>query len=217
MFAEPGSVRCDVETIQHGRKMGVWHNWLSAVDHCLSQDVDAILTVQDDVIVHPESRTYAEAALWPHPRCGFISLYTPHHYATAGGRRRRPGINEVRERSLWGAQAMIFHPRVLDAMRRHPLARSWIGRRSTMGADEMAAKQADPSLVKNSDTAIGYLCRKMRRKMCYVTPSAAQHVAKYSSIGNRPATGKRSATWLADFAEPLFDQVPIRATCEIEP
>lgn len=216
VFAEPDSEEVDAKAVINAEKLGVWHNWLQAVDACLAQDVDAIMTVQDDTEFHPEARVFAEAALWPHPRCGFLSLYTPKHYSYDRRRLRARGIITLVPKSLWGAMAMIFHPGVLREMRSTPLATSWVGLRSTMSPSKIEAKQADPSTIRNSDTAIGLLCRKLDRKMCYVNPSIVQHVSIHSSIGNRPAEGKRAAAFLADNEKSLFDQIPIHEKHEIQ-
>lgn len=220
VFAEPDSPECDAETVQNPRKLGVWHNWLQAVDHCLASGAGVVMTVQDDTLFHPDSKAWAEQALWPHPRCGFLSLYTPHHhsYRKRGRSLRKlpPGINVIFEKSLWGAMAMVWHPRVLRMLRSHPLVQSWLGRRSTMSEEEIAFKQANPSEIRNVDTAVGYVMRKLDRKMCYANPSPVQHISEYSSIGNRPAIGKRAASFVADHSKRLIDQVPIAERFEIQ-
>jgi hypothetical protein len=76
VFSEPNSYVSDAITVQNEQKKGVWHNWLQAVEFALDSNADAIMTVQDDITLHPESKLLAERVLnnWPED-CGYLSLY----------------------------------------------------------------------------------------------------------------------------------------------
>tara|TARA_R110002020_G_scaffold430269_1_gene639940 strand:- start:216 stop:977 length:762 start_codon:yes stop_codon:yes gene_type:complete len=211
VFAEPDSPTCDAETHTNQTKLGVYHNWMRAAKYGLESGADAIMTVQDDVWFHSDSRWFAESSLWP-DNCAFLSLYTPLHYSVIRGKQKPWGIYPVYTKSLWGAMAMIWHPSILDRVVNSDRAKNWIGRRSTMSADEISLKENNPEMIRNVDTFIGYSARDMDRKMYYVNPSFAQHISEYSSIGGRSTEGKRSAHFLVGHqGVPEASQIPIES------
>tara|TARA_R100001377_G_scaffold27014_1_gene14511 strand:+ start:404 stop:1159 length:756 start_codon:yes stop_codon:yes gene_type:complete len=195
VFAEPDSPTCDATTHTNDFKLGVFQNWLKAAWHGVDSGADVIMTVQDDVWFHPDSKWFAEKSLWP-TNCGFLSLYTPLHYSIVQGKMKPWGINRIFTKSVWGAMAMIWHPSVLKEIVGGQKAASWIGRRSTMKASEIEHKTNNPDEVCNVDTFLGYCVRDMGREMHYVNPSFAQHISEYSSIGGRGTSGKRSARFV---------------------
>ncbi len=195
VFAEPDSPACDATTHTNELKLGVFHNWIKAAQHGLDSGADVIMTVQDDVWFHPDSKWFAESALWPE-NCGFLSLYTPLHYSIVQGNMKPWGIYPIHTKSLWGAMAMIWHPSVLHKVINSDRAKNWIGRRSTMKESQIKHKENYPQSVCNVDTFIGYCIRDMGRNMNYVNPSFAQHISEYSSIGGRDVGGKRSARFI---------------------
>ena len=79
VFAEPDSPACDATTHTNTERLGVFHNWMRAARYALDTDADVIMTVQDDVWFHPDSKWFAESVLWPE-NCAFLSLYTPLHH-----------------------------------------------------------------------------------------------------------------------------------------
>ncbi|QDT39719.1 class I SAM-dependent methyltransferase [Stratiformator vulcanicus] len=89
VFAEPGScavhlTECDrlgVPIVRRETTRGCYRNWIETADDLLDGDADAILIVQDDTVVHPQSRTFLEADLWPCERVGYVSLYCAKHYS----------------------------------------------------------------------------------------------------------------------------------------
>ena len=170
------------------------------------------MTVQDDVWFHPDSKRFAESALWPE-NCGFLSLYTPLHYSIVQGKMKPWGIYPIHTKSLWGAMAMIWHPSVLKEIVGSKKAATWIGRRSTMKASEIEYKTNNPDAICNVDTFLGYCVRDMGRQMHYVNPSFAQHISEYSSIGGRDAKGKRSARFLmGSHGLPSYSEIPVKKT-----
>lgn len=195
VFAEPDSPTCDATTHTNDTKLGVFHNWMKAARYGLDSGAEAIMTVQDDVWFHPDSRWFAESSLWP-VNCGFFSLYTPLHYSVVRGRMQPWGINAIHTKSMWGAMAMIWHPSILEKIVNGEKAKNWVGRRSTMKAWQIKRKTNNPHEIRNVDTFLGYCVREMNREMYYVNPSFVQHISEYSSIGNRGTEGKRSARFI---------------------
>lgn len=238
VFAEPGSTKLPGTTrvIEHPQKMGVWKNWVASIRWCLSNtDADAIMTVQDDSLFHPESKAYAERAMWPREDAAFISLYTPMHYSIRRKKYRsdandwRPvGINRIHTKSLWGACALVWPREVLESVAKHRLIEEWKGAvpgkkhgelRSSLlerRAAFNAKREADPSLIANSDTAIGKICNRMKRSMWFVDPSPVQHIARFSAIGHGGNQGKRNAIRIADHSLPLEYQAPIQNIVDLQ-
>lgn len=85
VFAEPGSdlTGVEAEVVQRQRRYGCWHNWLTMLDQLLvlEPDADAVLTIQDDVLVSPGSRKVVERLMWPSSQVGVVGLYTAGHYS----------------------------------------------------------------------------------------------------------------------------------------
>jgi len=105
IFAEPKSDMVDSQfdpfMIRHKEKKGVWHNWLFSIKYALeNSDANIIMTVQDDTLFHPDSKSFMEEhILWPDTKVGFVSLYTPKHY------NKRP--HRITTTVGWGIDAVV--------------------------------------------------------------------------------------------------------------
>ena len=222
VFAEPGSTKTDCVTFWNETRKGVWHNWRAASEWCLAQETEFVMTVQDDALFHPDTRTFANEILWPIcGSVGYVSFYTPKHYQEwADGRQRPFGIYPVNTNSVWGAMALVFPPKVLRQLLDHPRALSWLGAKPSLKKGESKEefrirceahkekRRQEPWLIQNSDTAIGIILRKfLKKKLVYVSPSPVDHCSKYSSIGHGGNAGKRNAHYIADPTKPLRPQV----------
>jgi hypothetical protein len=232
-FAEPGAEAiADVHTVWNERRMGTWHNWIRSARWCLENtQAEWIMTVQDDSLFHPDSKKFSEAAMWPSEDAGFLSLYTPKHYTIRRDNTVRPvGINRIVTKSLWGACALIWQREVLKSVITHPIAVNWMGaaprtvvnidgRRHKRKRSELQAiydkRRKDPSMVVNSDTAIGKILNAMGRTMWFIDPSPVQHIARFSSIGHGGNEGRRNAWRIADHDKSLLEQVPIKGKQEV--
>lgn len=218
VFAEPNSTPTDALTVHNEKQLGVWHNWLNSVHYCLNNtDADTIMTVQDDTFFHPESKSFAEKILWPDPKAGFISLYTPHKYSFWKDKKtpKRPAVMRIITRSLWGACCLIFPRKVLVDVLNHPVTHRWIGasvKTKTAAQRIYQRRRENPHLIANSDTAIGQLMNRMGRTMWFVNPSLVSHIAEFSTIGHGGNTGSRNCYRQADFSIPLEQQIPIPPT-----
>lgn len=197
VFAEPNSTLTPHLTIHHPQKLGVWHNWLYSVKWALTQDSEYIMTVQDDSLFHPESKAYFDSITWPE-QAGFVSLYTPKHYT------RETGLQRIYTNCLWGACALIFPRHVLEELVAHPVASSWQGVPPRSRNPEVMQRRIDnPSLIANSDTAIGKLMNKLGYHMYFVNPSLVIHIAEHSTINHGGNGGRRNAWKPADHSLPL--------------
>jgi len=215
IFAEPGSAQIEsCETFTNHERKGVWHNWLQSCKYALNNtDANVIMTVQDDSLFHPDSRTFAESILWPDEETGFVSLYTPKHYSLRPGfktARKSTGVNRVYTRSMWGACALIWPREVLQQAVDHEFTQRWLGARTRSNSIKIRKKRKEnPHLIQNSDTAIGGIMNRMKRKMFFVDPSPVEHIAVHSVIGHGGNKGRRNCMRCAQWSESLFDQVPV--------
>lgn len=209
VFAEPGSTETDYQTIHNEKRLGIWHNWLSASRWCLENtSTPFIMTVQDDSLFHPDSKLLVDTMSWPES-CGFVSLYTPKHYSVLKtGGIRSCGINRIGTKSLWGVLAVIFERNTLHQIINHHRVPLWFGYRTRNNNEEiMERRKKDTSLVANSDTIIGKIINDLKLGMYFVEPSPVHHIADYSTIAHGGRTGNRNCYPCSIFEEPLLTQV----------
>ena len=221
VFAEPGTNGLDLDTygerlIQNKEKKGVWYNWINSARYAIeNSDAEIIMTVQDDGLFHPDSKTFAESLLWPAKDVGFLSLYTPKHYSFRPKNRtelKAPGVNRIHTKSLWGACALVWPRKVLEEVLQHDIIYSWLGvptRTKEIWTRKKQERQNDPTMVQNSDTAIGKIMNSMKRSMYFVDPSPVNHFATHSTAGHGGNLGRRNCHRCAEFSVPLARQVPL--------
>ena len=222
VFAEPNSVMLPTEheifAIRHKEKMGVWHNWLFSARYALeSSDANIIMTVQDDSLFHPDSKSFIEEhVLWPDTSVGFVSLYTPKHYSKKPNKKtamRPTGVNRVITKSMWGACALIWPRKVLEELVEMSSAKNWLGARTKTASvweKKKKERQAEPWRIQNSDTAIGKLMNQMERTMWFCDPSPVQHFATTSAVSHGGNKGRRNCGRCAEWSKSLEEQVPLQ-------
>lgn len=204
IFAEPGSTNTNAQTLTNPAKLGVWRNWLASAEYALANtNAKRILTVQDDSLFHPDSKAFIDSIKWPAKHAAFVSLYTPKHYSQA----RTVGVNRIKTRSLWGACALVWDRDALAKVARHEIARTWLGAVSKSGADLRRKRTANPSLIANSDTAIGKIINTLGMSMWFVDPSPVYHAAVHSTINHGGNAGRRNCARCSDHTRPLWEQV----------
>ena len=220
IFGEPGEYKLNNEyeenLIVHDTRKGVWWNWIESCRYALeNSDADIIMTVQDDSLFHPNSREYVEKFMWPCPKTGFISLYTPQHYSTRMHLKSRPqrplGLNRISTKALWGACALVWPRKVLEQVMEHELIEGWLGaplKTKSAWEERKKKRREEPWTIQNSDTAIGKIMNWTGRSMWFMDPSPVQHIAKYSATNHGGNTGKRNCGRCAKYSIPLEDQVP---------
>ena len=215
IFAEPGSTKvASCQTFPNSERKGVWYNWLQSCEYALNNsDADVIMTVQDDSLFHPDSKSFAESILWPDEETGFVSLYTPKHYSLMPHfktKQRPTGVNRINTRSMWGACALIWPREVLEQVMDHEITKKWLGAPTKSRSESVMQKRRDNRhLVQNSDTAIGKIMNRMGRKMFFVDPSPVEHIAEHSVVGHGGNKGRRNCMRCAKWSESLESQVPV--------
>ena len=215
VFAEPDTtVVPNVKYHYNSVRLGAWHNWLSSVRWALTKtQCRYILTVQDDSLFHPDSRSFVESVMWPSNSTGFVSLYTAKHYSENGnGGMRKVGVNKLNTTSLWGACALVFPRDVLQQLVNHTVALNWLGVAPSKLSDRkkketLEHRRKNPHLIQNLDTAIGKILNGLHLDMYTIDPSPVQHISKHSAIGHGSNSGKRNCGRCASHTIPLHDQV----------
>jgi hypothetical protein len=222
IFAEPNSTLLGEElgpfVIHNKEKRGVWFNWLASIEYALeNSDANIIMTVQDDSLFHPDSKTFLEEhVLWPDSLTGFVSLYTPKHYNKKPNKKtalRPTGVNRIITRSMWGACALVWPRKVLEALIEHKTCKQWMGaptKTKTYWEKVKEKRRNEPWRVQNSDTAIGKLMNHMSRTMWFCDPSPVQHFAQTSAINHGDNKGRRNCGRCANWSESLADQIPLQ-------
>ncbi len=221
VFAEPGEYSYLNEEyrdnlILNNKKKGVWWNWVDSCKWALENTTaENIMTVQDDSLFHPDSKSFVEKFLWPREDAGFVSLYTPKHYSIRGHLKSKPprplGLNRIVTKSLWGACALIFPRSVLEEMMDSSFVENWRGANlKTKSAWEKKKQERteNPHLIANSDTAIGKMMNSMGKSMWFMDPSPVQHIAEHSAMGHGGNKGRRNCGRCAKYSVPLEEQVP---------
>lgn len=216
IFAEPNSTIPQLgQNHPSLQKLGIWRNWVNSIRWTIENtDAEIILTVQDDSLFHPDSKDFTESILWPAPRAGFVSLYTPKHYTIRRDRTsRKVGVNQIVTNSLWGACALVWSRAMLEkVVLPHPLIEKWAGAKPRSGDKRVLdRRRQNPETIANSDTAIGKIMNWTKHSMWFVDPSPVQHIARFSTISHGDNTGRRNAYRIADHSIPLESQVPIEA------
>lgn len=216
VFAEPKSTDLSsrYQTFWNKERLGIWRNWRQAAQWALDQGTSHIITLQDDVDMHPETKVWLDELEWPED-AGFISPYTPRPYQTWKKGNPRPiGLNAVKTNSCWTAQSLCFTRDVLKEVVEHHRGIKWVGlppikMRTTEGRRKHREyKMQNPQLIQNSDYIIGrILQRDLKLKLYYPNPSLATHCNPVSSVDHGSNTGRRNALVVADFSLPIKPQL----------
>ena len=203
VFAEPGSQTTKLPTVHNTEKLGIWRNWVSMVKYALSTSASSFLFVQDDIVFHEDTKEFLEGIEVE----GFLSLYTSRKY----GYRKEPGIHRVYTKSLWGACALYFPRRVLEQVYSHSIISSWKGAASRGGRKKRLSvykkREEDPTLIGNSDTAIGKIMNSLDLPMLFISPSPGTHIASTSTVKHGGNGGNRNCYPCASPTLPLAEQV----------
>ena len=186
IFAEPGIRSPAIEgwrVIQHREKLGSYRNFVSALRHASKQQPDAILSIEDDIVICRGAMQWLESVLWPAPDVGVLSLYTASHQT--GGATDGQWMREQMT-SPWGTLAQVFRPDAAADMVASELAQHW---HSDIGEDQ-------------------FVWRSMQtqgQRFLSCVPSLVQHVGDDAAIerdSSTAAAGKRQA---ADFVGEDYD------------
>lgn len=236
--AEPGTVVPPASrAVFNPKRLGVVHNLRALALRLLDENPEAnvFLTVQDDALFHPDSRTFIETALWPSEDAAFVSLYCSRAHSLAPDKTELPpGIRQVASPYVWGDLAMVWPRVVLEEYATSPLLTNWKGtpgdlrnlarRQARLSRDmnpylrNLVLSGAPVSLrrggvltspfPRGSDVAAGMFAHQTGRSMWVVDPSPVRHIAVHSTIpGHLDNTGNRNALRPADFSRPLHEQV----------
>lgn len=182
LFAEPGTPLANLpaDTTIHRRpqRLGVWQNLVQSLRDLLAlhPEADTIALFQDDVISLRDVREWLEHDLWPSPRTGCVSIYSPdwHGYETAGVE----AIRRIRGTQIMGACGLIFPRYAVERILAHPLSTSW------RGCYDKNQFVENPVHRKASDTFVGHVLHELGLEKFAYSPSLLQHFADTSAIGH---------------------------------
>jgi GT2 family glycosyltransferase len=195
------------ELIQRKERLGAWRNFRQTMRDVLTlrPNADAIVMFQDDVVLADHAADFLRHDLWPSPKIGVVSIYGPTVYE-----HKVHGCRPIIGRFLVGACALVFPRAVAESMLKHPKLQDWRGAPKRI--------EPDPAKKKAIDTFIGHAMHLMGKRVCYYTPSLAQHFAKRSALGHGDNTGnRRSHLFVGGSAFDLFKPEPIRWTANGSP
>lgn len=172
LFAEPGSEipagYGSLPTSHRDSTLGAFPNWFLGLAELVMRQprAQAYFLGQDDVIFSAGLRDYLERNLWPAPRVGVVSVYSPSHYAQG-----KPAGFLVEDRGWdsWGALAYIFP---------NPSARALLS--DPMVIDHRHHGPADG--LRNIDSVVGLWCQRSGLPYFVHAPSLAQHIGETSTI-----------------------------------
>ena len=186
VFAEPGAeVPGEIDLIRNAERLGCWHNWRRSVLWALSNTkAEYVLTSQDDVIFHPDTRKFVEDHCLPLLSDAAVSLYTGKNQSTHRGNLRNTGINEVNPRTWRGNCAVVWHRDVLQRVVQHPDALKWLGTvpdNVKHKVQYVQMQRVNPHLISEIDVAVGRILSAEGIKLFCVDPSPVQHVSLVST------------------------------------
>lgn len=204
VFAEPSSPFDDIKDlvtgqlvvwIQRPTRFGNWRNWKEMARYLISLangfDEEYILTSEDDCIYAENAIPLAElhlntliAAKEP---VGCILVYTSAIYQ----RGKERGVFPIQTTSLWGACAIAWPKRSLQAVIECRRAQRW------QGADASHLPHPGSPDIAHADTAISCCLDDLNLKIFALNPALAQHIGEVSGLRNVRLTDERQAKFFA--------------------
>jgi GT2 family glycosyltransferase len=209
VFAEPGTdiegLPCAVVTRQS--RLGIWRNYVQTLVDLLESypSAQAILVLQDDVVLCKDVREFLEHDLWPGQNPGMVSIYCPEEKEAGGV----PGCDR-RVSTVIGLCAAVYPRAAAEAIVASPFASDWRGRH------DKNSYEPDPLKKKAIDTGVCETLKSLGLAVYNYRPSMAQHIAETSAIGHggssqvRPGNGmmyRQSRHFIGEDRSP-FDVFP---------
>lgn len=210
VFAEPETPETRFPTVYQADRRGVWRNFCDSCEWALDQKKPYILTLQDDVALHPGTRRWVESILWPATDVGFLSLYTCRKYSIdSRGKMLEAGIRMIRTGAFWGNLACVIDREVLAKAMKTDVWRNWRGLRpKKFDKDWVARADGQPWTVNGTDACLGKAVNALGMGIYVVDPSPGRHIGVTSTIRHGGNTGNRNCVRCAEYSEPLHRQVP---------
>jgi hypothetical protein len=149
-------------------RLGAFPNWFLGLSELAMRDplADAYFLCQDDVLFARGLRSYLEARLWPAPRLGVVSVYSPASQSSRG-----PDGFHIDDRGwdVGGALALIFPNSAARAFLGHPYVLNH-RRRGPAGGECFI------------DAVVGEWCHRTGLPFYIHAPSLAQHIGDTSTL-----------------------------------
>jgi GT2 family glycosyltransferase len=177
LFAEPGTngLPAGFAIVERPQRLGIWQNYVQTLRDLLTAhpEAQAIVVLQDDVVLCRDVREFLEHDLWPGLNPGMVSLYVPEEKEAGGqaGCDRRGG-------TVIGICAAVFPRTVAERLVDSPFARAW------RGCHHRGGCEPDPLRKKAIDTGICEQLKAWGLPVWNYRPSLAQHIADTSAVGH---------------------------------
>lgn len=197
IFAEPDTIFDEwvvdhpaITVIKRRHRFGEWQNWTHAMLDAVNQDsqIDAIVSLQDDILFCRNVRQLVEHLMWPSDRCGIVHLYTSRRY---GGIIPSGKCTQLRSDlvcKMAGACALAFRPEAAADISEWGVSNGWRG--ATSGVKTI------PCEKEGLDTFIGEAAAELGWEVWICNPSLALHIGEESTLGHGGSLGGRQgASW----------------------
>ncbi len=177
IYCEPGVRPPAIDgwrVVSNRETLGSFRNFCKALRGGLDGEPDAILSVEDDIVLCRGLMQWLESVLWPSPDVGVVSLYTASHQT---GRATHGDWMRQQDGPAWGTLAQVFRPEFVRSMLDAELSQYW---HSPIGEDQFVSQS----------------CELHQRSLLSCVPSLVQHVGDAAAIarpGSTAADGKRAA------------------------
>jgi len=205
VYAEPDTIFDDwiadhpaIRVVRRRHRFGEWQNWHQAVMDACGRElhVEAIVTLQDDILFCRNVRQLLERLMWPSERCGLIHLYTSRRYGGILPAGRCSQLRADLVPKMAAACALAFRPEAVDDIAQWGISNGWRG--ATSGAKQI------PYEKEGLDTFIGEAAAVLGWEVWLCNPSLALHIGEQSTLGHGGSLGGRQgANWPSEEADAL--------------
>lgn len=183
-------------------RFGNFQNYIQMMADLLVMfpDADALLLCEDDARICKNVIPFLKTALWPHAKCGAVSLYAPSMFTYGSP---FPMCKHIVRKNTVGALATVFRPEVARKMLECAVTKWWKG-------DKHQQSGVAPWERRGCDAWIGNCMYYLDFGVYCFTPSLVDHYCPpesngaNSSLGNGVAKGPRTAlNYIGDDADPF--------------
>lgn len=167
-----------VVAIIHEERLGSWRNLVYALRQALRTNAQYVVTMEDDVRLHPQLGTMLASQdwQWPSQSCGCLQLHTSAKYRTKYRRGGRWRLKPSESFDMLGACALMLRRDAVEALVDAADADGWRG--------DTGAEIIDPKEKKAGDTWIGEVLTRTGFEVWIHNPSVAEHIGTDSTLGH---------------------------------
>lgn len=178
ILAEPGTElpSSPATVLEHAEQRGQWRNLIAALRAGVASGAPQFITMEDDVILHPQLGTFLASEKWPDERCGCVQLYAAEKLRKRYHRGGRSKLRPQDALDLLGCCALLFGSEAATTLVDWADRHGWRG--DTCGIIEA------PSEKKAGDTFVGEVLVQQGYDIWIHNPSLADHIGHESTMGH---------------------------------